>query len=247
MTDPMATILVIEDDDDVRLLVATALKHAGYDVIVAATAQGGLQSARTASPDLVILDLVLPDAPGARVLEAIASDVRTQRIPTIILTGRADERDRIHGLELGAEDYVTKPFSVRELVLRVNVALRRRTPSDAPRGVVLQEGLRVDCAEHRVYLDEREVALTPTEFKLLAKLAGRPDVVHSRQSLLAAVWGVQPHLETRTVDTHVRRLREKLGRAASLIETVRGVGYRFRGAASADPIEPVAAGERAEA
>jgi two-component system phosphate regulon response regulator PhoB len=223
----MANVLVIEDDDDIRLLVATALKHEGHGALVAANARAGLQIARTAAVDLVILDLVLPDLAGASVLEQLASDVRTQRLPIIILTARADERDRVHGLELGADDYITKPFSVRELVLRVNVALRRRG-GDEPRGVVLHDVLRIDCEGHRVFLDGKELDLTPTEFRLLAKLAGRPDHVQTRQSLLAAVWGVQPDLETRTVDTHIRRLREKLGCAADLIETVRGVGYRFR-------------------
>ena len=224
----MASVLVVEDDADIRVLLANALKHAGHSALAASTARAGLDMARDTRPDLILLDLILPDLGGTCVVEALKSDARTRDVPIIILTARGAEADRISGLESGADDYVTKPFSLRELMLRVNVALRRAV-QPAPRLDTLEyERLRIETHSHRVFVADAEIALTPTEFRLLATLAGRPGRVQSRQTLLADVWGMQPNLETRTVDTHIKRLREKLGETVDYIETVRGVGYRFR-------------------
>ena len=228
----MGTVLVVEDDADIRVMVANSLRAAGHTAMVAATGRAGLELARRSAPDVVILDMMLPDMAGAAVVEALTSGASTRRIPIIILSARAAESDRIKGLELGAEDYVTKPFSPRELVLRANIAMRRVGSGDDV-AVSLNigvdtGGLKIDAASHRVFVNSEEVPLTPTEFRLLAALAGAPDRVLSRQSLLADVWGMQPNLETRTVDTHIKRLRVKLGQAARLIETVRGIGYRFK-------------------
>ncbi len=222
----MGTVLVVEDDADIRVMVANALRAAGHTALVSSTGRTGVELARRSAPDVVILDWILPDLGGAAVIEALRSDASTQKIPVIILSARAGESDRIRGLELGAEDYVTKPFSPRELVLRANIAMRRASPS--VNEDLAKAGLEIDAAKRQVFVDGEEVALTPTEFRLLAVLAGAPDRVQSRQALLAEVWGMQPDLETRTVDTHIKRLRVKLGCAARFIETVRGIGYRFK-------------------
>jgi two-component system phosphate regulon response regulator PhoB len=220
----VATVLVIEDDAGIRELVATALRAAGHDARTAARAEEGLRALHEDGVDLVILDLVLPDLSGSATLERIKSDPATAQVPIIILSGRADEADRVNGLEAGAEDYVTKPFSVRELLLRVKIALRRH---DAEGPARTAGPLRIDMEAHRAYVDETELSLTPIEFRLLCTLAARPGRAQSRRALLAEVWGLGPNLETRTVDTHVKRLREKLGPAAEWVETVRGIGYRF--------------------
>lgn len=225
----MGRVLVVEDDGDIRLLLAHALEQAGHSVVMAGSGKRALELARSIAPDLVILDWVLPDVAGATLAEALRSDPRTQQIPFIVVSARCGEADRIHGLELGADDYVTKPFSVRELLLRVQVALRRSSvPPAADIGLLRFGPLTIDIHDRRVLLENEALELTPMEFKLLAAMAARNDRVHSREALLADVWGVHPGLETRTVDMHVKRLREKLKSAAPMIETVRGVGYRLR-------------------
>ena len=224
---PMATVLVIEDDADIRVLLATALRSAGHTALVSANGRAGLEMIRRGGVELIILDMILPDMGGDLVVETLKSDAATRSIPVIILSGRAGEADRVEGLELGADDYVTKPFSVKELILRMKVALRRSEAPAQP-GLLTFDSLRIETDTHRAFLDGVQLALTPIEFRLLTTLASRPERVQSRQSLLADVWGMQPDLETRTVDAHIRRLREKLGYAAEFVETVRGIGYRFR-------------------
>lgn len=228
----MARILVIEDEPALLKVLDYNLRQAGYDVLAAARGEEGIKLAQEGSPDLVMLDLMLPDISGNEVCRALQRSEGTRRIPVMIVSARGDEVDRIVGFELGAIDYVVKPFSVRELVLRVQAVLRRFQAAAAPpasgagQGVEFG-GLRVDEDAHRVWVDGQEVELTLLEFKLLVALFGNRDRVQTRGALLEGVWGVDVGITTRTVDTHVKRLRDKLGRAGDYIETVRGIGYRF--------------------
>jgi two-component system phosphate regulon response regulator PhoB len=222
------TILIIEDEPDVLELVVYHLKKAGYSTITARDGASGLQKARQLPPALIILDLMLPQMDGMEVCRQLKSAEKTSGVPILMLTAKAEEVDRIVGLEMGADDYVTKPFSPRELVARVKAILRRG------RGEVSAEQLRqgdliVDLAKHSVTVKGKSVELTATEFKLLVALMQRRNRVQTRERLLADVWDYSPETDTRTVDTHMRRLREKLGKIADTIETVRGVGYRFVG------------------
>lgn len=219
------TILIVEDEQDVLDLVAYNLKKAGYHAITARDGVTGLAKARDLLPALLVLDLMLPQLEGTEVCKRLKTDPKTSHIPILMLTAKADEVDRILGLELGADDYVTKPFSPRELVLRVKSILGRIKGRASE---VLKHGdLLVDLAKHEVCLKDKYFELTATEFKLLATLLERRGRVQTRDRLLADVWGYEGDVDSRTVDTHVRRLREKLGKAGHLIETVRGVGYRF--------------------
>jgi two-component system phosphate regulon response regulator PhoB len=222
----MAKILIIDDEPDIVDLVSHHLRGAGLDPVAALTGQDGLRRARE-RPDLIILDLMLPDIEGTEVLRALKADERTRAIPVLFLSARSGEVDRVVGFELGGEDYVGKPFSPRELVLRVRALLRRRVEGDGE--VPLRVGnLVLDPAAHRVEVDGTVVELTATEFRLLYYLMRRAGRVLERDHLLDAVWGHDVHVTPRTVDTHVQRLRQKLGPAGDLVETVRGVGYRFR-------------------
>jgi two-component system phosphate regulon response regulator PhoB len=222
-------ILVVDDEPDIVALVAYHLAKAGYRVSTAASGAEALQSARDEHPALVILDLMLPGMSGFEVLEQLRADEATQQVAVLMLTARREEPDRIRGLSLGADDYLTKPFSPQELVLRVGAILRRLSAGGASAGDVLTIGpLTIDRAAHRVRIDGVEVELTPTEFKLLLTLAERRGRVQGRSHLLETVWEAAPDIHTRTVDMHVQRLRAKLGPAADLIETVRGFGYRLR-------------------
>jgi two-component system phosphate regulon response regulator PhoB len=222
----MQRVLICDDEPDLAALVELNLKDAGFAVEVAHSGEAALERARSNPPDLVLLDVMLPDVSGSEVCRRLKSDPTTAAVPVMLLTARGEEADRVGGFEAGADDYVTKPFSVRELVLRVK-ALLRRQPAPFP-GVSLQAGkLRVDLSAHRAYVDDQEVALTALEFKLLHRLLSHREHVQSRETLLKEVWGAAPHLETRTVDTHMMRLREKLGAARDQVETVRGVGYRL--------------------
>ena len=221
-------ILVVDDEPDIRNLVALHLRKEGHRVLTASDGGQALRLARERRPALVVLDLMLPDISGTEVCRRLRADPETQGIPVLMLTARTEEIDRVVGFEVGADDYVTKPFSVRELMLRVKAILRRR-PEPEGAALLEREDLRIDVGAHRVWVDGEEVALTATEFKLLLNLAQQAGRVRSRGQLLQEVWEMPPHLNTRTVDTHVKRLREKLSGAAHLIETVRGVGYRFSG------------------
>jgi two-component system phosphate regulon response regulator PhoB len=221
----MARIVLIEDEPDLREIVQYNLSQAGHRVHVAGSAEAGLRLVRETMPDIVLLDLMLPDRPGTTVCTALKREPHTQAIPVIMVTAKGDEVDRIVGLELGADDYVVKPFSVRELILRINAVLRR---SEAKEPSVVELGeLRLDRDAHRVEVAGNEIPMTPLEFKLLATLAQRKERVQTRSALLADVWELDPGVTSRTVDTHVKRLRDKLGSAGRFIQTVRGIGYRF--------------------
>jgi len=222
-------ILLVEDEIDVQKLVVTNLKAGGFSVISLFDGAGVVEKAKEEVPALILLDLHLPKMPGLEVCRALKNERATAGIPIIILTAKADEVDRIVGLELGADDYVTKPFSPRELVLRVKSVLRRLdAPSDYEQRLVYQD-IVVDRSTHSVSIKGKPQEFTATEFKLLSILLERKGRVLSRDKLLNDVWGYESAIDTRTVDTHVRRLREKLGKHGDCIETVRGFGYRIKG------------------
>jgi len=223
----MPSILVIEDEPDLRDVLDFNLRQAGHEVQLAGRAGEGLKAAKQRLPDLVILDLMLPDRPGTDVCRELRGDPATRAIPIMMLTARGEEIDRVVGFELGADDYVTKPFSMRELLLRIQAILRRAKGEVEESTVVRFGRLKIDKAAHRVWVDDHEIELTSLEFKLLVMLHERKNRVQTRESLLEEVWGLASDITTRTVDTHVKRLREKLGEAADYIETVRGAGYRF--------------------
>jgi len=225
-------ILVVEDEPDILEVVRYNLKQAGYEVVVAGDGEKALELAEQELPDLMVLDLILPGIDGLEVCRLLKQREKVQDIPILMLTARAEEVDRIVGLELGADDYVVKPFSPRELLLRIKAILRRgqaRDPESPGEEETIQIGpLRIEPASHQVYLAGRPVQLTATEFKLLLTLMERRGRVQSREALLNVVWGYQYSGYGRTVDTHIRRLREKLGEISGMVETVRGVGYRFK-------------------
>jgi two-component system phosphate regulon response regulator PhoB len=222
------SILLVEDDEDILQLLAFNFESAGFDAHTAGDGTAGLSKARRLKPDLVVLDLMLPGMNGFDVCKELKRDPETMDIPVIMLTARSEEVDRIVGLELGADDYVVKPFSFRELILRVRAVLRRSQGTAPERTRIERDGLEVDLEAHKVRVNGEESALTATEFKLLAELIRTAGRVRTRDQLLASVWGYEFEGYARTVDTHVRRLRQKLGEPARLIETVRGVGYRFK-------------------
>jgi len=221
------TILIVDDEQDVLDLLVYNLQRAGFKVNTARDGVTALQKARDDIPALIILDLMLPQMDGSEVCRQLKADTKTTHIPIIMLTAKAEEVDRIVGLELGADDYVTKPFSPREIVLRVKTVLRRTSGKNVPAEILKVDDLTVDLGKHEVSHKGRVVELTVTEFKLLTTLMERRGRVQSRDRLLTDVWGYEGDVDTRTVDTHMRRLREKLGKAADHVETVRGVGYRF--------------------
>ena len=219
-------ILVVEDDPDIMQLLTYNLQSANFEVVSATDGNDALTMARQYLPHLVILDLMIPGINGFEVCKELKRGADTQKIPIIILTARGDEVDRVVGLELGADDYVVKPFSPRELILRIGAVLRR-APSEKLDAAWQNEGLRVDFQAHQVEVDGSDAVLTATEFKLLTELIRNSGRVQTRDQLLNKVWAYQFEGYARTVDTHVRRLRQKLGRYSDWIETIRGVGYRF--------------------
>jgi two-component system phosphate regulon response regulator PhoB len=227
----MAKVLVIEDDPDILEVLDYNLTEKGHKVTLTSKGMDGIRIAKDTRPDLVLLDLMLPDIPGTDVCKAIKSDPNLANVRVMMLTAKGEEIDRVVGFELGADDYVTKPFSVRELLLRIQAIVRRGGGSAAPEtdaSRTIEFGsLKVDRSAHRVWADGSEVELTALEFKLLVTLYDRRNRVQTRAALLSDVWGIDADITTRTVDTHVKRLREKLGDAGVYIETVRGVGYRF--------------------
>jgi two-component system phosphate regulon response regulator PhoB len=222
-------ILVVDDEPDIVALIVFHLAKAGYRVSTAATGDDALEAARRERPALIILDLMLPGLSGYEVLEQLRAAEATKGVGVLMLTARVEEPDRVRGLSLGADDYLTKPFSPQELVLRVGAILRRIASGPAlPVDVLAIGPIHIDRSEHRVLVDGAPIDLTPTEYKLLLMLAERRGRVQARGHLLETVWEAAPDIQTRTVDMHVQRLRAKLGDAGSLIETVRGFGYRLR-------------------
>ena len=223
-------ILVVDDEPDITALVAYHLAKAGYRVSTAANGPDALKAAREERPDVVILDIMLPTVSGYDVLAEMRKREETREVGVILLTARREEADRIKGLSLGADDYLTKPFSPQELTLRVQALLRRLGAPAISAGSTVNAGaISIDRSSHRVTVNGADLELTATEFKLLLTLVERRGRVQSRPQLLETVWEAQPDIQTRTVDMHVQRLRSKLGEAGNMIETVRGFGYRFRG------------------
>ncbi|MDX1396399.1 MAG: response regulator transcription factor [Gemmatimonadota bacterium] len=224
-----AQILVVDDEPDILSVLVYHLSREGYRVTTAVNGQGALATAETDRPDLIILDLMLPGMDGYEVLQRLRRDERTQAIPIILLTARREEEERVKGFEVGADDYITKPFSARELALRVEALLRRSKAEPVSTGRRISVGpVELDREAHRAFSEGSEVELTPLEYRLLEVLLERRGRVQTRRQLLQAVWDTNAAIETRTVDMHVARLRTKLGESAPLIETVRGVGYRFK-------------------
>ena len=223
-----AKILVVDDEPEALEILGFKLKEAGYEPLFAKDGTRALQSARDDQPALIVLDLMLPEIDGLEVCKILRRDPTTAMIPILMLTARAAEMDRVVGLELGADDYVTKPFSPRELVLRIKKLLARAKAADEPIAQLRIGELEIDVPRHEVTIRGKGVDLTATEFKLLELLVRRRGRVQSRDRLLNDVWGYDNPIDSRTVDTHMRRLREKVGPAADYLETIRGVGYRFR-------------------
>lgn len=223
-------ILIVEDERDLSTTLEYNLEREGYQTRAAYTGEEAIALAQqTPYPDLILLDLMLPDIPGTEVCRRLRSMPETRHIPVVMATAKGDEIDRVVGFEVGADDYVPKPFSVRELALRIRAVLRRTQTTEQEPGKDLSFGdLKVDPEAHQVWLGQDEIVLTALEFKLLTTLLSRKGRVQSRKQLLDDVWGIQADVSTRTVDTHVKRLRHKLGPAGEFIETLRGVGYRFR-------------------
>ena len=227
-------ILLVDDEPDLQRLVLFNLRAAGFEADAVSTGKECLLAARKMDPQVVILDLMLPDMPGTEVCRQLRADAGLGDVAILMLTARGDEYDRVLGFEVGADDYVVKPFSVRELTMRVKGLARRADERRLARSGGSEakkrewRGLSVDPARHRVYLDGDELSLRPLEFKLLAMLLEHPGRVFSRGELLEEVWGITSEVNTRTVDTHVRRLRERLGSYGEAVETVHGFGYRLR-------------------
>ena len=223
-----ANILLVEDEPAIQELIAFNLTQAGHHVLRAASAENAMTLVKNALPDLILLDWMLPGASGVEFAKKLRADERTRGVPIIMLTARSDEQDKITGLETGADDYITKPFSPRELQARIKAVLRRRAPQMTD-DAVDTNGLRLDPVTHRVHGHGEPIDLGPTEFRLLHFFMTHPERVHSRAQLLDQVWGDHVFVEERTVDVHIRRLRRAMAPAQleNLVQTVRGAGYRF--------------------
>jgi len=220
-------ILVVDDEPEAVELVEFNLKQAGYTVTTAADGAEALKKARAQIPDLIVLDVMLPEMDGFEICKTLRLDPSTAKVPILMLTAKAAEIDRVLGLELGADDYLTKPFSPRELLLRIKKIIARGQVEEKPDDQMRFGDLLIDLPRHLASWKNKPIELTATEFKLLTLLAQRAGRVQSRDQLLRDVWEYDSLIDTRTVDTHMRRLREKLGAAARHLDTVRGVGYRF--------------------
>ncbi|MDO4705985.1 MAG: phosphate regulon transcriptional regulator PhoB [Comamonadaceae bacterium] len=224
-------VLVVEDEADISELIAVNLRHHGYEPICVEDGAAAQREIDAILPDIILLDWMLPGQTGLELARKWRRQTRSRAVPILMLTARSDEADKVCGLDSGADDYLTKPFSIQELLARIRAVLRRRAPGQA--GEVVQIGsLHLDAAAHRVMLGGQLLKIGPTEFKLLNYLMQNPERVHTRAALLDKVWGDHVFIEERTVDVHIKRLREALLHAAPMIETVRGVGYRF----AANPI-----------
>ena len=220
-------ILVVDDEPGVVELIQYNLEAAGFSVETASDGAEGLNKAQTLCPNLILLDVMLPEMDGLEVCKILRADSNASKIPIIILSAKTEELDRVVGLELGADDYVTKPFSPRELLLRIKKQLQPARPTEIPKDHFALGILQLDVLRHLVTVKKKRVELTAIEFKLLQMLVQRIGIVQSREQLLREVWNYDEHIDTRTVDTHMRRLREKLGAASCYLDTVHGVGYRF--------------------
>ncbi len=228
----MPTIQIVDDEEDIRELIAVnLLREEDYKILEAADGLEALQLAKSGRPDVIILDLMLPEMDGATVFRNLREDPRTKSIPVIMLTAKGRLEEKIAGLELGADDYLAKPFSPKELILRVRNLLRRTNPNQGS-SVVESGPFSLDKNALKLHLEGRAIELTSTEFKLLLSMIESPGITQERGDLLKTVWGYSDLIQTRTLDTHIKRLREKLGEHGNSIETVRGVGYRFHEARS---------------
>ena len=226
-------VLIVEDEKDVREMLRLNLKMGGFDVLEAQNGAEGLAIAKAELPSVVILDLMMPEMSGMEVCRALRRNPATSRIPILMLTAKSTEGDKVAGLEVGADDYVTKPFSPRELLLRVRAVARRQPDQGVSKPAPVKAGgIELDRSSMTATIGSKKLVLTSTEYRLLDLLVRRAGTIQSREALLSEVWGYQASLDTRTVDTHVRRLRDKLGKAGAVVQTVRGSGYRL-GAATA--------------
>lgn len=225
---PNENILIVEDDKNISKLIKFNLEKEGFDAFAVPNGEDALEHLKRYSVDLVILDIMLPKMDGFEVCRRAKQDPKLRDIPVIMLTAKGEEVDRVVGLELGADDYIVKPFSPRELTLRVKAILRRGKAPAAVKEILKAGGITVDSAKHRVTAGKKEIELTPMEFKLLSTLMERGGRVQSREQLLTDVWDIAADVDTRTIDTHIKRLREKLGKPGDAIRTVRGLGYQFR-------------------
>jgi two-component system phosphate regulon response regulator PhoB len=230
---PHPRVLIIEDERALTKVLSYNLQREGYEAIVAHDGQEGLRKAQTLLPDLIILDIMLPVMDGLEVCRQIRAGERTRTIPILMLTAKAEETDQVVGFSLGADDYVTKPFSIKVLLQRIKALQRRVEPASAAADAVEHHGIRIDRLQHRAFVEDNEVTLTPTEFRLLDCLLRQPGRAFTRHHLLDAAIGEGAIVLERTIDVHIKSLRRKLGRAGNLIETVRGVGYRLGGGGAA--------------
>jgi two-component system, OmpR family, phosphate regulon response regulator PhoB len=225
-------VLIVEDEPSIAELIAINLRHHGFEPIIAGDGEQAQRELDAVLPDVILLDWMLPGASGLSLARKWRSAPRTKPVPILMLTARSDEPDKIQGLDAGADDYITKPFSTQELMARIRAVLRRRAPEQVM-GQLLIGALSLDGATHRVAFQGTELKLGPTEFKLLNYLMTYPERVHSRAQLLDKIWGDHVFIEERTVDVHIKRLREALGEAGIMVETVRGAGYRITSSAAA--------------
>ncbi|MDD5504654.1 MAG: response regulator transcription factor [Candidatus Omnitrophica bacterium] len=221
-------IMIVEDDKNILKLLRYNLEKAGFTCFTTITGEGAFDILDAQSIDLIVLDIMLPTIDGFEVCKRIKKDDSYSHIPVIMLTAKGEEVDKIVGFELGADDYVVKPFSPRELILRIKAIMRRNMPKESYRDILSAGGLKIDIPRHQVTYDDKQIELALMEFKLLSVLIERKGRVQSRDVLLEDVWGIAADVTTRTVDTHIKRLRQRLGKAGRQIDTIRGVGYRFR-------------------
>jgi DNA-binding response OmpR family regulator len=228
MAGNVKNILIVEDDKNISRLVKYNLEKAGFSCAVASSGEEALDALIKHPADLVVLDIMMPGMDGLEVCRVVRQDDKLKNIPIVMLTAKGEEVDRIVGLELGVDDYMVKPFSPRELVLRIKAIFRRGKAQDTDKNILAVDSLVVDVSAHRVMVDGREVELAPREFDLLVLLMRRQGRVQTRETLLADIWDIHTEISTRTVDTHIKRLREKLGKAGKLVETLVGVGYRLK-------------------
>ncbi|HMN21076.1 MAG TPA: phosphate regulon transcriptional regulator PhoB [Ottowia sp.] len=224
-------VLVVEDEPAIAELIAVNLRHAGFEPVCVEDGEAAQRELDAVLPDVILLDWMLPGASGLQLARRWRADARSRPVPILMLTARGDEPDKVAGLDAGADDYITKPFSTQELLARIRAVLRRRAPEQLRDSVAIGE-LQLDAATHRVSWQGEPIRLGPTEFRLLHYLMKHAERVHSRQQLLDKVWGDHVFIEERTVDVHVKRLREALGPASGMVETVRGAGYRLTAARS---------------